>query len=170
MTVGFIKIGDIGVDPPFDLVVPQFVGLQPHDLRMVRRFLPNALTFVRFAVIAENENGLRHEIIQIGGQRIPFLHRLRLAHDNDLASAHHGETACSADDRRYIRTLQVTAVDDLLVKLSRHLIQGMVGNERIDLVDVIRFLATQYIYRRVRARAQGSHDIVILIYHLTIDD
>ena len=135
---------------------------------MVGQFLPYPLAFVGFAVIADDEYGLGHDNREIRLQRLPFLDCLRFAHDYHLASSHHRKTPCSSDNRRDIRSGQITSVKDLLVKLPRHLIQGILRNKRIHPVAIIGFFAAEDINRRISARLQRAHDIIELLDHRSL--
>ena len=135
---------------------------------MIDQFLPDSLPLVGFAVIADDKHGLRHNNGEISLQRIPFLHCLCFAHDNHFASSHHREPSCGTYNRRNIKARQITTVEDLLVKLPRHLIQGILSNIRINPVGIIGFFAAKEINGRVRPSLQRAHNIIELLIHRSL--
>ena len=161
----FFDVRYIRRDPFLHFKIPQFIRLKPNDLRMIHDMLPDILPFVGFAVIADDEDILRHHVIKVGIEGLPFLDGLCLANDNDLTSAHHGIAAHGGDDRRDVRTGQITTIKYLLVKLTRHLIQRVGCNELIHAIGVVRFFAAQDVYRCVGTGLEVGEDIIELLDH-----
>ena len=161
----FFDVSNISRDPFLHFVVPQFVRLQPHHLRMLHDPFPDVLPFIGFAVIADHQNGLLHDGIEVRIECFPFFDHLCFAYDHYLPSPHHGVATCGRDDRRKIRSLKVTTVHNLLVKLLGHRIECILCNILIHTVGVVRFLAAQHIHRGIRTGLELSDNIVVLLYH-----
>ena len=156
-----VHLVDIARYPTLYLIIAQTVALQPHALRVRLQFFPNSLPLVRFAVVADDKNRVRHRHIEIGTEGIPFLDSLRLTHHHHFLATHHGKTACGTDDRTYVCSLQVTAIHDLLVELTRHLVQCVLGDKLIHAIDIVRFLAAQHVDLRPIAGTQRTHNIFV---------
>ena len=115
-------------------------------------------TTVKFTLVAKNQHGRGHGLVEILLQRLRILDILRLLDDEHLSFGHHRIALGSIHN---LRCVDVRAKHNRLVEVPFLRLQHVVSNPVANLVDIIRLIARQIIDGLKLASLQLTHHAIV---------